>query len=869
MPETIYSQPNAFYLNIQGVDHLIREPIGWNKAKININRDKVKHGVNVDFPSKKLKVDFGLTPHPTSGLRSKTLIDDEVELNGPESEIILKFGTITNNVFTVITTRRLELIKGFIQGAVTTTASLIDESFKTRVKDYYDIPVSLTQTQTVLNNPMPGGVTPSNLINLHSKALRKTFRAESRAQTAEGATGQSGDALYSLAPAFGDTDVAYGSLSLPNVVNRGLLESFSLPITFSNISPVDEEDNNVPRPNFQSVEIIELVSIKVRARYRITVSKGTGDNNVIFRTVLKYGNATNFIGGTTVFLFAGGGDAVIQIDHTATIPITGFDPLITNSPFFFWIEVDNSASVARDLEIITLTTFENDKASFYQLIGDTYFKPSEAEGYFIFDALDYVFRAITEDLGCFKSTLYTSGQARNIIATNGNRIRKNDEALKAPTFSAEDAYKSLEMTHAIGEVFEFDANTGKQFVRWERVDYFYQDVEILNLVGRTGDYEVLEEIEEKAFPNLVQMTYPRLTVREDNGSNTIDEFNSDITVTLPLKRSNGKVRLKSMFRTSGYDSETSRRLQDRPTESFRSDDDIFLFHVLSQFNESGINMLFAFDDSDDENQLFIYFIQQDFEDHFRYISRIIVSGDTNTGGGGSFNTNGEYVYDPTLYETIPVAGIIVDGMPNTEVFIKVPATTTSTIGNVAIQERVITIQTQSYLAERNENFTTLTGIIDPPSVYNLRFHPLRIFVNHGLMVNRALFYQPDTAEYRTQFKRENRDLVTQLNSIDPNPLGDTSNAVMNEATGIQKQNNDQGRFLVRPKRVKFTAEITASEIITAMNAFTLENDVRKNGYITTLNNKGEEIQVYIDSIEGPPLTNYYEIEGRIKGNYYD
>ena len=239
--ETIYSARDAFFLDVNGVTYKIREPIGWDKVQLEFQRDPDKHGISYEFPSKDVQLEFSLAPEPETGNKSKELIDAEYALNGPDANIFIVFGLYDGTSITLeYTRRRLDLSEDYVSGLYKTRCKTVKDNIDTLIEDFKDVPVNMEQTDSVLNNPIPG-ITPAakTNLNLHSKALRQTY--EARSQASVETFDPDVDKARESVP---EEQILYGQIRLSDEVSDGLVEDLNLPTGFSTFNPIEISRGN-------------------------------------------------------------------------------------------------------------------------------------------------------------------------------------------------------------------------------------------------------------------------------------------------------------------------------------------------------------------------------------------------------------------------------------------------------------------------------------------------------------------------------------------------------------------------------------------------------------------------------------------------
>ncbi len=825
MPETIYSQQNAFFLEIEGDQFKIREPVGWQNADISITRDLTEHGLEVEFPSTSVELEFGLTPETETGNRSKEIIDNQYDITGPDTRIDILYGLWDGVTFTEQARQLLDFSKDFSIGQYGTKVKAVPVSFEKNIRNFYNTPLNMQLTETVFGGDMPGTTPlPQERLSTHSKSLRTVFNG-----------------LTTLTQIGVGPDVTqqwFVQYGFNNEITNESVTNFFIP---SLMGINDPEDDGVTCLEFNNFGQAEIDTIFLRGEFQFVKTVVT---TVTIQSFYGIQGQPLTLFDSTVTLYPGGGPIDVDVTYThelsspAELEITPGDRLFIFSSIFI-----NGGGVVQDVNTFRVFGDPNNACEL-DIDIDTIDSASMTGGHRLFEAFEYATRMLTGLENRFRSTFFsgvTQGEpqdngGRRYFLTNGNRLRQFGNADRGVTFTMQDAFDTAKMCWAVGQAFERDGD--EDVIRWERVDYFYQDHEIIDLSSRTSNYERVPVSELNI--NTVDVSYPKISVRETDGSNTLNAINTEISIAFPVEVPEKGEVLKSKFRTDGADIETSRRLRLKPTESFSTDDDVFLIPYIN--GQTSVNNSVVFDAEDNA----ILFLTAGWLSTFQYISQIIVTGST-------FN-DGTYIYQSNLAVFVPGA----------------PARYRVVVNqNISTDEvATVNIELPDLIAERDQPFSSLIGVIDEDTIYGGRLSTLRMFVNNSLWLNAGTWYKPDTFRYQTQFKKEARNFASRFNELEPHLLGDTNRVLLDESAGVAIEDANGGVSLVRPDAAKLQAQITTDELFALIDAYKGRGPT-PYGYITTIDNDGSIVEGYLLEFTMKPNTNFADLTIILRGDYYD
>src|SRR5690348_13463143 len=198
---------------------------------------------------------------------------------------------------------------------------------------------------------------------------------------------------------------------------------------------------------------------------------------------------------------------------------------------------------------------------------ETEFPATTHKTILVYEALKKMVQYYTDQLDSFKSTFfgrtdtvppYPQDGKGSLMGFTVGRILRNLEN-KTIFANMEDAFKSLTSIWCLGAGFEVIDGVQK-FVIEEKPYFYNKNLKILSL-GKVNDLK--KEINLKYYYSQVEIGYPKLDAGQING---IDEANTVRRYAAPLTQAKQKLSLKSIYKSSGYEIEAQRRLQNQTSD---------------------------------------------------------------------------------------------------------------------------------------------------------------------------------------------------------------------------------------------------------------------------------------------------------------
>jgi hypothetical protein len=521
---------NFFRLNGQ----LISEPVKWDSINVVGERDKVYHGWNYQFTDEVVDLEFDVDA-------GYYIIDGVYNAAGSDGDIVFEYGYRELGVDYVLFTGKLDLntLKKYPHKYACAVKRFDGNSLvETRVETKVSMAAATGLDGAVITPP-----TPQDFV-LHGKAIRKSYLVNDAQPKAAVNSG-------------GATINGYSTLDNTVVQLQEIETMYNYPAFTSGTTPWD--DNKY------------LLDVKFAGSYQFRIKFGafiayTKPFPLSFPTsgTMQYAIAVNgvetLLGSPVTQLFSSTSSVNLEIDQTLTLNLAVGDKV--------YVYIKHTFTHARPWGVTVSQNFNESTIQSEETAIDT-----PAKGWWLFDAVDHVIRAITNNQSRLKSTFLrrvpSAGQAGLHILTNGYQIRQYEVASRPMIISLKTALESLRSLFCIGVLYDTDQ------VRVERADYFYQDNEIL-YIDEVADLN--KEVAKDILYNEIEIGYNEF---QNEGYNTLDEFNTKHEYLTPIKTNKLKLVALSQFIASGYSIETVRRKQfsQTPTEATQDDDKVYIISM--------------------------------------------------------------------------------------------------------------------------------------------------------------------------------------------------------------------------------------------------------------------------------------------------
>lgn len=429
---------------------------------------------------------------------------------------------------------------------------------------------------------------------------------------------------------------------------------------------------------------------------------------------------------------------------------------------------------------------------------------STADVYNIKDALNHVIESICDQSSTVVSD-FLDNTADQVYVTNGYLLRKFSD--RTPKFSFDDLFsKFINKVFGLGFSLLFDNGVAKCVI--ERFSYFYQDTEIIYISDiiddsyeRRTDTDIIYNQIDTGFS-----VYPSST--DDQDSNNIDDFNTIHKHVTPIQRQMKRGQFVSDAIASGYKIENQRRQQFNKTPKKQGSDDDKLFTIIgvntnsyqiSRLTGDPANVIF----SSTENKIKLYGAFFDVR-----IETINITGTGMTNAGNYTVSNVER-----------------DG-----------AYTVLSVGSVAGDENfsddfTITLASTRLRASRNDEFETVSGVVDPSTIYNAGINPKYILMNNSTLFNSGFVPKPSTETMKTQEAKLNEDATFRFKAGEGAYALDPDRVTVVMGGDLQLSQLNHNTALLEGNQITFEAIIPYSSYLSIRDALTDYNNANLHGYI--------------------------------------
>ncbi|RSK50125.1 hypothetical protein [Hymenobacter rigui] len=241
---------------------------------------------------------------------------------------------------------------------------------------------------------------------------------------------------------------------------------------------------------------------------------------------------------------------------------------------------------------------EMQAGSYFKMSADTQTDPTPAAGLLVYEALDRLAQALTDQPVALRSAFYgrtdtrpaypADGPGSLTMVTGGFQVRGFPLLLKSVYATWKDLFDSLHAAHWLGYGTE-RLPDGTEVVRVEQASYFYADEVVLTLAAPVQDY--LPDTAGTLTSNLLLKEQPDRTYItakagwqkwQTQSLNGLDEFNATREWALPLVQPDATYDAVGGYITAGFYLESTRRQRYDATATTddRADNENFLICLL-------------------------------------------------------------------------------------------------------------------------------------------------------------------------------------------------------------------------------------------------------------------------------------------------
>jgi hypothetical protein len=541
------------------------EPINWDKVNIIIKRDTEYFGVNYQFTDGDIQLRFD----KVSGYE---LIKSIVQRDGNDADIVLQYGHYDGITEVTDYEGKLDL-NTYQDKDDIITCTIGNTGFHELINSRSDTKVNLFDTKTIDGSVKENKGTD---MTLHSKSLMRKTQVIQGDEISElvggGSTGMyftfgfidvssqfnqikdfKGTPLISYRDA---ENVHYDPSTRPDPpvvfdIKEGGRYTFKLDIT-TNFDLSWEPET--PLYRLQIFLVVSNLGVE-KLRQSIFDTDITDEGTALSSSGLYMELKRDIPVQCSVDVTLDANDQVMLIGHFTVEPTPSYPA------FSGYLTTKN---IKGD---VILSAF-----------GLTYQPDSTAKGILIFEAFESIVHSITNQANSFISEYLgkesngygINGPGSLFAILNGFFIRNFDIANRALSISLKELLSSVRNIFAVGFGYEYDSD-GKQFVRIEPIEYFFQENEIISIANCS---EYSEDMAKEMIFNEVEVGYNKYP---DEGEYQLDDINTELSFITPIKTNKNKLSIKSELISSGFAIEETRRAQKE--ESTTYDDDPFIIAV--------------------------------------------------------------------------------------------------------------------------------------------------------------------------------------------------------------------------------------------------------------------------------------------------
>jgi hypothetical protein len=819
----LYYIKNFFRLIIRGTTVIdIREPIKWDDVNIEIEFDKKTKRYKHEFSDKDVVLQF-------DNRCGRTIIMQEYALFGVQADISLVFGE--KNTLTGAETILYEGSFNFeeysrLENVVECTIER--RSFAEKLNTNFDVKVDLFRLDSLEGVTLPALATRELYLHPHLLAYEASYAynknvAPEQVLDSTVITGGGGDdpefkwtvpplkiktnnidkqdnnvegLQEPLAP---DGTLVYAGLVLPPGISKRRFY-FNIKISFQFTMG---NTSQFIKAGFAVYKKSNIASLPNNGDLDLSVIVDTEN---IVKVLDDYGN----VAGTKQF--SGEQDGYIDLLDDEAIFIKAFVYTPGNTLF-----------------PISDFVYTNITNHFMEVEEQTVFSPSLVNAPMIFEAIDKQLAIILDQQNVLKSNFLArtdlgyavNGCGAHHFLMNGLMIRRIPG--KPFPLSAKEWYNSLDKTYCMAMGIERD-NEGNESVRFEPIEFFFRDILLMKL-GVISDYKS-GPASEYLF-NELEFGFKKYP--QDNQADSLQDFHTKIEFVTPLNKIKNKLSNVIDCIFSGYYIEYTRResFNENPTNAYETDKDIFMIDAkVDTSNETNIIIDQA------AKTITINGIFPTVADD----QLIIITFPSGVNGNWTVESvDIPFTYDKTIITVVETLA---------------PYDGPYTVGSMSVFNGA-----GRWVAKRDEDFDSISGLKFPKSVYNLQHHLKRIALRWAKVFQSgwAMFVEQGLNKSIRFTNGENNTEVT--TKINPTSclLGDSN--VFYRKDGLDENINDMDKPLFHKDIAQFKAPLSWIGFKYILTAFEGNNvDAKDYGFFQWVNPDGVTEKGYALNLKFNPNT---------------
>ncbi|TNE75020.1 hypothetical protein EP331_00190 [bacterium] len=781
---------------------LIREPEDIGETKITLKRNPETHGVYLEYSDAETPFIFDRVKTGTgesySGYDLIKAIFESKGIDGQCQFQIQEYDGSWSTIFLAdLDFGQLTEIDYAYE--ILARRVLLGDKFRVRK----DIPIDFSSS-TSIDGDLITGISHYTMF-LHSKALQKVQRANSTDFTTTSI--DSSSTFYVQWDFRNSTGVSSFLDTLNNEFGQGVFSDI-----YTSVAGITA--------NFIFTETDGELVVKIDADYDIIVSGFNGET-------LTLEGVYADVNGTEIELLLIEEDFIIASGVNDTHNVAYSVDARFNIPTGASVKIYENWTIPTPAGIHSIQ-FNNNTNNLATISLNLFEDNSTCSVYLLKDALSHAVESIVGDTGIFESS-FLDDYGTNIFSSNGYLIRGFSTSDRPMRFSFEDLFsKQASPIYGLGYSLMNDSGTTKCYV--ERYSFFYADLEVLSISNIVnGTYSAT--IDNEVIFNKITTGYSEIpSSTDENKTSNLDEYNTINTHITPIQRVKGSVDYISSSISSGYKIENQRREQFKnvPSNTVSDDDKLFIIHgitsdtyTVKRYTGEPYNIIF-----DSSNNLIKL-----------YGTYFDIGAESITLAGSGMTNAGSF----TVSSTVRDGGYLV-----------------LTVGSVSTDENfsgdyTLTLAASSLRAARDDEFDTVSGVIDPKGIYNGGINPKYMLFNNSPLFNSGFNYKSSTELVKTQDFKLNGDAQFKFKSGQGSYILDPQKTTVQMDGNLQLSSINRNDKLFGGRIFTFQAAITYDQLNTIKDALTDYNDSKRHGYISFIDPNGNTKKGFPISVTYSPL----------------
>lgn len=740
----------AFYFLIIAGEYIeIVEPLKYDGLEIELNRDKVRHGVNAEFSKQLLGFDCKAGFDQVHTLAHKNGIDTEISFLA----LVKECDTCG---YEVEFRGRLVMAELSVKKGVA-WAPVEAESMASLLTARRTSKVDLNGREG-LDGLIMDAIQP-NKVKLHSKAIVKAFEAQANDPVAT-STATTSIGIRNPTIVLGFNNILVSDLEKSNNLFTGfstLREKYPL------FEFVENLENGFVEFSLDMVAIARRQNgdfDRAQVEFWFQVNDETPESIIYIRD--------NDVNGTFDTDFRGGMKVSRRYERD----------FMAGDRIFLWGEL--SVSDVRGSYVIQMD-FLMRAASFFRVGGETTTLGSEASMYPLHEATAKILSSISGKTNVLRSSLLgrvdsmprpyeATGCGAKFLIGSGFMLR----GIYAKPFSLSlvEMLDILDSLFCVGVGYEMEGVN--EVVTLEAAESFYDPAVLI------AEYEFISDFEETVavdyIYNTVALGFPKWQP-EGRVENGLDEPLAKREWQTPIRNHKNEYRKECKAIAGGYLIERQRRLGPS-MEDGKEDNSPFLVAVTTTEKKNFVRLY-------PDNKTVIL-SDWDFYNPEAYPpgSTLTLAGPYNAGSYTVATREFYFQWVDVFTSWLGVRITIEEVFPNP--YAETPATPDWAAGS------------SEFEAERDQPFSIVRNIYSPSTAYNLRLTPARLFLNHAKFINSGCSFKRLTDIYRSTYAEGNLALETMFGLDETCTLADTDKVLVRENENISIAQANRGQRIYRP-----------------------------------------------------------------------